>query len=522
MWTRRQTDDDRQPCRQPYSFYHDFMGEFWQGGPSEALGACMHRMCTLGRKMEVQSFLVEDGLARTDVAEEIAHLEERCEPVRDGWVSAAVVTFLRAPAERPVSVLAEPDFIGQMCIISFKGPKGPTSYIYEAVFRVPGKSKRDQLLNNHISLKCRLSFIVGTRRVRLLAAYFCQQNGITSICAHSAVRMLVRTRTGTHASTPSLNALWGFDRATSAVTSVQVQDALRRRGLNVATFDLSSIPKTLSTEASDNVWGLLALLADSGSPSLLMFSSKEGADHVVTLLGHTVNTDEWHPLGEVLHVNGEEHISSNSSWIDHLVIHDDMLGPYYCLSRSVLFPSRDERGLEPSLVITVLPDRAKLSPKLADTIGREVMSALIGQLAKDPRPQGRWWDFLRKSFERRIFRTTLIDSATYADMLLKGQRIDKVSKSNASRLTKALPELMWMVELSLPNLFLANRAKLGEVLIDATAEVSDDDSAWPVCAFRLPSVIGWDAEGEGRFRIAPWPQEGHTPMYAPTQHGNQW
>lgn len=521
MWKRKPTVFDWVKCQQPdYSFYHRFMAEYWEGGPSEELGACLHRLCTLGRKMEVTSFVVEEGLGRPDIDEEIAHLEAMSGRLR-GSVRASVVTFLTRGVREDGDLdhIDRRHVIGQFTIISFPHPAGPRSYIFEAVHRLPSRNKKP-LLNNLISLQGLLSVTIGKKTIRLPAAYFCQQNGVTSICAHSALRMLVRTKTDQPLSVANLNEYWSYE-AGGKVTAVELLAALRHYGFNVVPFGFHDMPPTLTERQPDNVWGLLALLADSGSSSLLIFSAGSEVDHVVPVVGNTVNTDEWHPLGASLHVNGEEHVSSNSVWIDHLVVHDDMLGPYYCLSRAALFPSQSEEPLNVHLAIAILPDGVLLSPQQADGVGREALSELITLLAQQDLGRGDWWTFLCKSFERRICRTVLIDRKTYIDML-RDPRLTSAQHRHLDSAERDLPEYLWMCELSLPNLFLANRAKLGEVLIDATKPLSPD-SFGSIHGFRLPSLLGWShpQRGQNAFSVSSWPVDAHVPMYE-TRNSEPW
>lgn len=521
MWERRVTEGDWLRCKAPYSFYHEFMDEYWEGGPSEGLGACLHRLCTLGRKMGVASFVVEEGLGRGDVEEEIAHLQA-CSPGAEGTVRASIVTFLDVVPRRdkdPLKIKSG-SVIGQFCIVSFPTAEdGPRSYVYEAYHRIPAKGHQP-LLNNQISMWGMLPVAVGGREHRLPAAYFCQQNGVSSICAHSAARMIVRTKTDHLPSVRELNALWEFQPG-GRVTVTRLLAALRHYGLNVVAHAMDeAMPYDRDEHRPERVWRQLALLADSGTSSLLIFSAGTTVDHVVPVVGHTVNTDEWHPIGATLHVNGKEHVSSNSLWIDHLVIHDDMLGPYYCLSRAALLPAEEDDPIEVRFVVTVLDDAVSLSPTQADGVGRQALSQLVGILRKQGLGEGRWWEFLCKSLERRLFRTILIKRQDYLDSL-RVRGLDRGHRALVKRLGSELPELMWMCELSLPNLFLANRARLGEVLIDANAPVSDT-GAGAVRMFRLPSLLGLvSPDHRSAFDVEPWPVRGPVPMHS-ALHGDNW
>jgi len=345
--------------------------------------------------MGVASFIIEDGLSRPDIASEIDHLEFHSE-IDEGDVKAHVISFLTCePREDDdLSKISSDDLIGQVCIITFPGEPQSTSYVYEALFRLPCIGpERDELLNNHILIASEMELAIRQRPYKLFGTYFCQQNGVTSICAHSAVRTLVRTLRGTAPSTAELNSFWSYYPAALPVHTDKLISALEHYGFRPVSYDLTEkIVQTVSDYRPDNIWGLLTLLADSASPCLLALSEGEPVDHVVPILGYTFNSDEWHPLGTRLHKHGEENNTSSHLWIDHLIMHDDMLGPYYSLSRAGLISGQNKKQLIPKLVIAILPDRVEVSPASAEMLGRETLDRLLKKISLAPIAQGRWWD----------------------------------------------------------------------------------------------------------------------------------
>jgi hypothetical protein len=500
-----------------FSFYKDLIGKYWAGGPSEAHGAPIHRICTLSRKMGVASVVIEDGLKRPEVAEEIAHLEEWAQ-VADGEVTARTFTFLFSGkrAKRDYAGIRQGAVMGQATIITFPMADGPRSYVYESIFRVPGKkSGSEQLLNNHVTVTGNFSISVGGAQHEVCGSYFCQQNGVTSICAHSAVRTLVRSLTNSLVTVPELNRMWNYSPETRSGTTDQVVQALSHFGMSPVRYNLKR-----NAVGPDAGWDLPALLADSASPSLLILAGN-AVDHVVPILGHTMNSDEWHPIGTTLHVDGTETVSSSSMWTDHLVIHDDLLGPYYCLSKAGLMNARESR-LEPKLVIAVLPPNVLVSPSQAEDFARQILHLLMEDLDPIELNKGRWWQHLLDGRERRVFRTTLIDRSDYLATLPDSDDHFWIKRE----LLAILPERMWMSEISVPNLFLANRAKLGEILVSTDAFPSDADPATileAMIGFRLPSMIGWADPGEdGIYSVAEWPESAHRPIHAPSHHANWW
>lgn len=467
--------------------------------------------------MGVKSLVVEDSLTRADVVTEINHLEEWAE-IADGEVTARTITFLSSGVRhgQDLAGVSSANIIGQVTIITFPMMSGPRSYVYEALIRLPGKKAgAEQLLNNHISIVGDLRITLGDFEHVVSGSYFCQQNGVTSICGHCAVRMLIRTLTSSPVSVQMLNQLWDYDPHTRSISTSQVAAALRHFGMTPVLYDL-----TQKSVGADAGWDIPALLADSASATLLVLGGKS-VDHIVPLLGHTVNSDEWHPIGATLHRHGEDTASSSSLWTDHLVIHDDLLGPYYCLSKAGLLHARPA-NLEPKLVITVLPLNVLVSPSQAENFARQILCNLINKLKPLDMAKGRWWQHLVDGRERRVFRTTLITRDAYLASLPDAEDEDWIK----AQLAASLPDRMWMSEISVPNLFLANRAKLGEILISPNAFPDDDPEKIleAMVGFRLPSVIGWSEADEDRIMhsVTTWPEQTYRPIFAPRQHSNWW
>lgn len=505
-------------CSRPFSFYRDLIERYWAGGPSEASGAPIHRVCTLARKMGARSIVVEDVLGRDDVAEEIAQLEE-CSAIPDGDVSACAITFLASSVKRDgdFASVAGKAVIGQVVIVTFPIDGETRSYILEAIWRIPGpRGGAEQLLNNHVPIRRELSITFGGVVHSVPAAYFCQQNGVSTICSHSAVRTLVNTMTGAKVSARWLNELWSYDPEARRVTTLQVAEALREFGLRSVSYDPAKSP-----DGRDKSWDLPALLADSGSASLLILADG-GTEHVIPVLGHTINSDEWHPIGAKLFKKGQEDVSSSSLWTDHLVVHDDMLGPYYCLSKAGLLPGRDA-PVKPKLAMAILPAGVHVSPIQAEDFARQILGILIKEVEAESFGRGRWWRHLADCRERRVFRTTLISRTDYLSTL--PERPTATEKK--ALLAASLPERMWMAEISVPNVFLANKAKLGEILLSTSTFPTDEDEEAvleTMVGFRLPSLISYrDPEGDAsQFIVSRWSEQGYRAIHAPGHHPNWW
>ena len=74
-------------------------------------------------------------------------------------------------------------------------------------------------------------------------------------------------------------------------------------------------------------------IVESKSPCLFALSTDTiGVNHVVPVLGHTINSDLWTPEAErVYHEELKKDYIHSSKWVDHFIIHDDNFGMYLCL-----------------------------------------------------------------------------------------------------------------------------------------------------------------------------------------------
>jgi hypothetical protein len=85
------------------------------------------------------------------------------------------------------------------------------------------------------------------------------------------------------------------------------------------------------------------------------------------------------------------------------------------------------------------------------------------------------------------------------------------------QLRDAMRDRMWMVELSVPDLFSTNKRKVGELLLDATIDFSLEGDFTTFVVARLPGTYiffgGMGANGEPEFVTVKSLLASHTPLY---------
>lgn len=512
MWRRSNAKTKTKSCELPYSFYHDLIPNFWHSPVDERERGTFGWICTLARKMGAKSFIVENVIDRADVQQEIGFIyEHRDAEDHTGEVGAVAITFTSrsAKSKKSLSELGK-HILAQAIIVSYPRHGRPHSYVFEGNVRVPGRGKPEAtLLNNYLPMARDLTVRVVGTDYSLKGIFFCQQNGTTTACAHSAVKVVVHGASDEKLSASRLNDLLDGDAVGGGTTTLKLVAAFERLGMRPTLYDFT---KRRGGQL-DNPWTLLCSAVEAGSPALLIFrTGAEQIDHVLPILGYTVNSDEWHPHASDLYRLKEEGFVSSSEWIDHLIINDDLTGPLYCLSQSWLKQARSTkipadtkakpRGrksagpLIPTAAITLLPDQVDISATLAENLAYAAFQKLLPGVDGILDLNDRWWRYLLDKEPRPVFRTTIIEKERYFEHLSKMHDASHSSTEDETlgALREALPSVFWLCEISLPNLYAGNRAKLGEIFIRPSPRKWKNELE-TVKGFRFPGVIGWQKDG---------------------------
>ncbi len=499
-----------------FSLYFDVVARYWAGGADEVKAAPLNRICTLARKMGVRRIVVEDALERPDVAAEIALLEAALETA--GEVTAASICFLGTTKKSDPAA----SVIGQAVVITFPAPEGPRSYVFEAILRTPSTSndRKVPLLNNYVLDRASFHVSVEGRSHDVAGAYFCQPNGVTTSDIDAAVRATVRSIEGNG----SRGRLDRSRQGLAAGTAERVREGLRQANYMSRTYTAESNDPS----AQDRIWATISAHIESGNPVMLVLSKPGAQDRVLPVIGYTLNTDEWHPGAAKIAPTSANWLSS-SQWVDHLVVQDPLLGPYFCLSRGWLssaIADKNGNSMRPAFIVATVPgEHVRVSPLLAEELAGEYLKAWLPYLARENSGKGRWWTYLIKSQDFIVLRTTLISRRDYRAHL---EKLDSMSRRKSLAETThdettliddfidSLPNDVWMCEISLPQLYVGNRTKLGEVLI--ATDVRDVNESF--LGSRLPSQLLWREQGE--FFVADTGIDFHAPLLAAAEHKNRW
>jgi hypothetical protein len=463
-----------------FSFF-SFISYYWKAKES-GWDRAFHRLCSLMRKMNVQNVFVEKiNEHSADISEEIEALKKHYE--QKIYTRAFKFTFL---SEKVFSVseikgLSDDKFLASATLINFRSPKNNwSSYIQKAVVCRPRISDTP-LLNNYIHVRRNFTCSVNintddVHNFKINGSFFCQQNGVTSVCAHASLCMLINNmdKRRRMISTEWINEILNIDHRTNknlgqeGLNEKQVLNVLRRLGLKANWHNFFDYP---NTDYAEYIYRFM----EGGCPSLLVFTTKHDPNqndipmHVVPVIGHTLNSDIWDAEAELAYDKGEPlHYRSASKWVDHFIIHDDNFGMYLCLPvtslRKITIPKRDP-SLRAYLVISVTPEKIETPAREAEWAAALLIRNILAQLSTKV-TLGVWLENLTDKRTPMVVRTLLLNKKHYKQHLISEKDFEDqhFTDDEANKLTRSLPDYFWLSEVSIPDLYTANKSKIVDII----------------------------------------------------------
>ncbi len=456
-----------------------------------------HRLCSLMRKMEVEWAIVEN-IYRDNI-----HIKSECEALdirlnKKVEVKAYKVTFIVGDIDDPsdaqklklIENLDDNNFLASAIVINYRrATKDPwSSYVFNSIVVFPQKasSKRGvPLLNNYYHVYRTFECFVATsnktiKNYNIIGTYFCQQNGITSVCAHASLCMTLNN----YLSDSSLlvpediNNIIGINHIDkkfgndvvedekASFTQEEIKKVLESKRLTYVLQDFFDDP---NTEYNDAVYKYL----ESGCPVLLVFIT-DRVSHIVPILGHTLNTDLWRPEAEpayakpILKKNFRvDAMKSASAWVDHFIIHDDNFGMYFCLPvdalKRVTLPKYDPT-FRAHYAVAIKPDIVTVSPREAEDASMNIVWDTLFWFLNKQYTLDEWTTRIvyRVASDRKVVvRTFLATKDEYRKSLnasdFKG---DVFSDYEKEIMVNTLPDKFWLTEITLPELYTANKKKV--------------------------------------------------------------
>jgi hypothetical protein len=484
----RATHAEYRDIRPPFSNFQ-FVDALLPGGEYNAV----RRLFSLARREGGQTLILEDIDAAGAVEDEIAELEMLFPGYRCGGLKRLSFWAQCCPAWPQNALLTDSDLLGY-AIIKHDSIPGEFSrwHIFESVFRkyphehncVPGEPSFD--------VRC------VDRTFHVSGIMYCQQNGLNKACAQVALRSLLSRIT------PDRDILYsemnevarrlepGFAPAagldTNQIRAILEFYEIKYDDLDYMAADTAFLPysRMLYAGIENGLGGLMGF--ELSGPDA------EGQKHIIPFYGHTFNRDTWVPRASLayFHVGDNTRYISSEEWTSSFIGHDDNFGANYCMPRRFLEPGQVK------YVVALRPREAEYGTIEAEAIAVDCLYATFNALKRD---ESYWIRRLIVHIHEQdvVLRTVYVERSQYVAHLRHSQDWNGNSEDTdiLETFSDKLPGHLWMIEVSIPELFPANYRKLGEILLDACVPLNPyphREALWVMARFPGSYLINNDPE----------------------------
>lgn len=468
--------------RRPFSLFNLTDKRFHDTAP-------IRRFLTLARQREASVLIIERVSAREDILSENEWLRHRYDDYSNPDLLRISIWKTETIPTIDMDGVSSDTCVGYAILKRDRIPSIDLDrwHIYEAVLsKYPHE-------HNYCHAVTQFAFTAGKKEWHIKGCLYAQQNGLNKACAQVAIRSVVATRRANAAALTysEINEhaaqIAPVNDPGDGLDTKQISHILGKCGVNhkVINYDNSSNLKTVSPFEKIIYSGI-----ESGAGALMVFNiqgpeAPEGIGHIIPCFGHTFNEDAWAPQARAAYFQIGETIRyiPSRAWAGSFIVHDDNFGPD--LSIPVTFLKSDQV----SYVFELLPDGFAYSGALAEIASADYFYSILPNLPKGENP---WLDRLLKyvSNKKLILRCVAISRRSYINELKQlvdwdGNREDEAVVNNLPELTS---EFLWMVEVSIPDLFSTNKRKLGEILLNAANVPEPDRGFENFILARFPSV----------------------------------
>jgi len=483
----------------PFSFFNFVEDRF---GDYDSL----RRIFSLARSSDSEALVLEKIIAAGIIAEENDDLLSLSPDYRNPGLIR--LSFWKKSVLSPFSAneLVDDDLVGYAIFKrdEIAGIDFDRWHVFEAVF---AKYPHD---HNCVPRPQTYCLTVAGQQFEIRGLLYCQQNALNKACAQVALRSLLsRLLPEGDISYRRINSIAkrvdpGFQPG-KGLSVPQLRAILTELGLKFSDIDYSEQTPTFRRELPYQKLAYAGL--ESGGGALVGFSLagrelREEAKHIIPFYGHTFNKDTWAPDADVAYFRIGEGVGyvPSESWTSSFLGHDDNFGPNFCIPR--LYIGNDNVDY----VVELFRPGVMYSGVLAEALALNILYSLLPSLAKD---ENRWIVRLLTwtTQQRVVFRAQAVTSSEYVTHLrsLRDWEGAEENRELCDTLEQEIPAMLWVVEISTPQLFPANERKLGEIVLDTTQplEMQDDSSLNKVFLFaRLPGqyLLGGDvSDGTPQF-----------------------
>jgi len=462
--------------RSPFSSF-EFVESNFDSSPA------VHRCFSLARSFKFGTLIVEDISETGAVKDENEDISNYVPDYHFGGLKRLSFWGPNFQKRTALKSKIDHDFIGYAILKKDIAPSRGIAqwHIFEAVFnKYPHK-------HNCVPGTTTYKVKVIDQTFHISGVLYCQQNSLNKACAQVALRSIISGKLSEkdilYSKINQLAALATpepYDPA-NGLNPQQMRYILENLNIPFRDVYYSEMEKK-DSEARQNLPYQKYLYAgvESGAGALLGFklSGPKATDdyHIIPFYGHTFNKDTWAPDAErsYFDVGGGVGYIPSESWTSSFIGHDDNFGPNFCVPRLYVKPEQAE------YVVELLHNNFKFGGLEAEAFTLPFLYSLPPHLALHLTNSWikRLVDMIAPNRQQVVLRAVASSTKQYLTHLasITDWEGNKENPKIPKALKPLLPDWLWIVEVSIPQLFPANERKLGEVVLNPYESPS---SSWP-------------------------------------------
>ncbi|MBF8264353.1 MAG: hypothetical protein HW384_217 [Dehalococcoidia bacterium] len=355
-------------------------------------------------------------------------------------------------------------------------------HVFEAVFRK--YQHKHNCVPNSMQYKVKLGGIV----INLKGLLYAQQNTLNKACAQVALRSVLSRIVKGDVSYKRINDLAQqvsprtFNPA-DGLDAIQIRAVLTGFGIGFLDFDYTQYddPNERARERESNPYQKYIYSGvESGIGALLGFrltgpAIKGDLCHIIPFYGHTFNKDTWAPEADITYFRVGENLRyvSSENWTSSFLGHDDNFGPNFCVPR--LYIPRDSVDY----VVELLKPKAVFGGAQAEALALNFLYSVLNKIGPS---KNAWLQrlayYANPSVQLVVLRAIAVNRDKYIRHLSNETDWSQNSEDTEiiTILKQFLPKTLWVIEISIPQLFPANERKLGEIVLNGECELGSDNS----------------------------------------------
>lgn len=310
---------------------------------------------------------------------------------------------------------------------------------------------------------------------------YAQQNELNKACAQVALRSLLSRLIGRDIAYDEINSVAQNSVAAQFVPgkgldAQQIQAVLKHFDVAYRDYEYTQHKKEYRTLHPYQKFVYAGV--ESGAGALVGFHLAGRAvvsprRHIIPFYGHTFNKDTWAPEADLayFHVGEGFGFIPSENWTSSFLGHDDNFGPNFCVPR-LYIPADDV-----DYVVELLRPGIRYSGASAEACALQFLDSVLGHVPSNLMNNNVWLSRLAHAHldvHEIVLRAVAMGRHTYIDHLRAIRDWDRhrESKRIIDILEGLLPSTLWVVEVSIPQLFPGNERKLGEIVLDGSTKLT--------------------------------------------------